>query len=91
MRSSPLSSGVRASQPSTFCARSLLAYQSFTSQRRAGIVKLGRRLDAEQLACDLGQLADRGLAAGADVERVAVVVLAQLLAAAMNASQTSSL
>ncbi len=40
MRSSPSSSGVRASQPSTFCARALLAYQSPTSQRRGGIVNV---------------------------------------------------
>ena len=45
-----------------------------TSQLRSGIVKAGSAVDAEQLAGDRRDFADSGLAAGADVERLAVVV-----------------
>ena len=79
MRSRPSSSGVLR-LPAEHLAGRARCWR--TSRRRPsgarGIVKLAGSLDAVELARDLGELADRRLAAGADVERVAVVVLAQL-------------
>ena len=69
---------VRGSQPRRSRALAMLAYQSWTSQRRCGMVKRGLARDVEELRAVCATSRDRGLAAGADVERLAVSLRAQV-------------
>ena len=72
---SPSSSETSARHPSWAAARAGFAYQSLRSQARAGIVEnSGSASSAEFALREVGELADRGLAAAADVEGGSVVI-----------------
>ena len=79
VRAKPSSSETSARHPRVSAARAGLAYQSWRSQARAGIVENSGSASMPNCALrEVGEIADGRLAPAADVEGAAVMIRAQL-------------